>query len=137
MMQTGLLTRGSLAKRTGVNAETIRYYEKAGVMPDPPRTAGGHRLYDESLIRRLYFIRRCRELGFSLDEVRELLKLVDEDEYTCADVLQNTEVQIGKIRNKIRDLEKMENTLKTISSQCSGEQVPDCPIIDALWFAPP
>ena len=135
-MQTHQLTRGSLANKTGVNAETIRYYEKAGVMPDPPRTAGGHRLYDESLVRRLFFIRRCRELGFTLDEVRELLKLVDEDEYTCADILQNAKAQITRIRGKIRDLRKMETTLKTISSQCSGEDVPECPIIEALWQAP-
>ena len=135
-MQTHQLTRGSLANKTGVNAETIRYYEKAGVMPDPPRTAGGHRLYDESLVRRLFFIRRCRELGFTLDEVRELLKLVDEDEYTCADVLLNAKAQITRIRGKIRDLRKMETTLKTISSQCSGEDVPECPIIEALWQVP-
>jgi len=135
-MHTHQLTRGSLANKTGVNAETIRYYEKAGVMPDPPRTAGGHRLYDESLVRRLFFIRRCRELGFTLYEVRELLKLVDEDEYTCADILQNTKAQITRIRGKIRDLRKMETTLKTMSSQCSGEDVPECPIIEALWQAP-
>ena len=135
-MQTHQLTRGSLANKTGVNAETIRYYEKAGVMPDPPRTTGGHRLYDESLVRRLFFIRRCRELGFTLDEIRELLKLVDGDEYTCADVLQNTKAQIAKVRGKIRDLRKMESTLKTISSQCSGKDVPECPIIEALWQAP-
>lgn len=135
-MRTHQLTRGSLANKTGVNAETIRYYEKAGLMPDPPRTTGGHRLYDESLVRRLFFIRRCRELGFTLDEVRELLNLVDEDDYTCADILQNAKAHITKIRGKIRDLRKMENTLKTISSQCSGEDVPECPIIEALWKVP-
>jgi MerR family mercuric resistance operon transcriptional regulator len=136
-MQTRQLTRGSLANKTGVNAETIRYYEKAGVMPDPPRTAGGHRIYDESLVKRLFFIKRCRELGFTLNEVRELLKLVDGDEYTCADVLQNTNEQRTRIKNKIRDLRKMEKTLRAISSQCSGEDVPECPIIDSLWRALP
>jgi MerR family mercuric resistance operon transcriptional regulator len=132
-MQTHQLTRGSLAKRIGVDAETIRYYEKAGVMPDPPRTSGGHRLYDESLVRRLFFIRRCRELGFTLNEVRELLKLVDENQYSCADVLQNARAQITRIKGKIRDLRKMEKTLRKISSECSGENVPECPIIDSLW----
>ena len=136
-MQTRQLTRGSLANKTGVNAETIRYYEKAGVMPDPPRTAGGHRIYDESLVKRLFFIKRCRELGFTLNEVRELLKLVDGDVYTCADVLQNTNEQRTRIKNKIRDLRKMEKTLRAISSQCSGEDVPECPIIDSLWRALP
>ncbi len=136
-MQPHQLTRGSLAKKTGVNAETIRYYEKAGLMPDPPRTSGGHRLYDESLVRRLFFIRRCRELGFTLGEVRELLNLVDEDEYTCADILQNAKAQIARIKEKIRDLRQMEKTLKKISSECSGKNVPECPIVDSLWRNPP
>ena len=70
------LTRGVVAEQTGVNIETVRYYERIGLLPEPPRSVGGHRLYDEDLLRRLNFIRRSRELGFTLDEVRGLLRLV-------------------------------------------------------------
>src|SRR5215470_13178632 len=77
------LTRGALAARTGCNIETIRYYERVGLLPPPPRSAGGHRLYGEGLIRRLNFVRRSRDLGFSVEEIRELLLLVDGGTYTC------------------------------------------------------
>ncbi len=130
------LSRGSLAKKTGVNSETVRYYEKIGLMPDPPRTLAGHRSYDQLLINRLTFIRRCRELGFSIDETRELLELVDGEDYSCAEVLESTKAHLERIRNKIKDLKKIENTLKTISSRCSGEDVPVCPIVDILWQPP-
>jgi len=130
------LSRGLLAKKTGVNIETVRYYEKIALMPDPPRTAGGHRSYDQSLLKRLSFIRRCRELGFTIEELRDLLELVDGGDYSCAEILQSTEAHLDRIRGKIRDLKKMEKTLKTISSKCSGTNVPACPIIEALWQAP-
>ncbi len=130
------LSRGLLAKKTGVNIETIRYYENIALMPNPPRTAGGHRIYDQVLLKRLTFIRRCRELGFTIEELRNLLGLVDGGDYSCAEVLQNTEAHIDRIRGKIKDLKKMENTLKAISDKCSREDVPDCPIIEALWQAP-
>jgi len=130
------LSRGVLAKKTGVNIETIRYYEKIALMPDPPRTAGGHRSYNKSLLKRLSFIRRCRELGFTIEELRDLLELVDGGEYSCADVLQSTQAHLDRIRGKIRDLKKMEKTLKIISSKCSGTNVPECPIIEALWQPP-
>ena len=77
---------GELSRRTGVNIETIRYYERSGVIPRPPRTSGGRRTYDETFVKRLSFVSRSRQLGFSLDEIRSLLGLVDEHEYTCADV---------------------------------------------------
>ena len=130
------LSRGLLAKKTGVNIETIRYYENIALMPNPPRTAAGHRTYDQVLLKRLTFIRRCRELGFTIEELRNLLGLVDGGDYSCAEVLQNTEAHIDRIRGKIKDLKKMESTLKAISDKCSGEDVPDCPIIEALWQAP-
>ncbi len=130
------LSRGLLAKKTGVNIETIRYYEKIGLMPDPPRTAGGHRTYDQALLERLYFVRRCRELGFTIEELRELLELVEGGDYSCAEILETTRAHLARIRSKIKDLEKMEKTLKTISAQCSGTDVPDCPIIESLWHTP-
>ena len=98
------LTRGALAKATDVNIETIRYYEKIGLMPDPVRTGAGYRVYDETDLKRLLFIRRCRELGFSLDEVRGLFGLVDGGAYTCAEVRDLSIVHLGDVRQKIRDL---------------------------------
>jgi hypothetical protein len=80
------LTRGALAARTGCSIETIRYYERVGLLPPPPRSAGGHRLYGGGLVRRLNFLRRSRDLGFSIDEIRELLRLVDGGTYTCREV---------------------------------------------------
>ena len=77
------LTRGAVSKRTGMNIETIRYYERVGLMPVPPRGPGGHRLYDEKLLKRLTFIRRGRELGFTLEELRGLLRLVDGGDGCC------------------------------------------------------
>ena len=126
-------SRGALAKQTGVNIETIRYYEKDNVMPDPPRSSGGHRLYDSTHLKRLYFIRRCRELGFSLDEIRGLLNLVNSQHYTCAEVKERTTNQLENTRQKIRDLRKMERTLKEMVAECSGGMVPDCPIVDTLF----
>lgn len=129
-------SRGSLAKKTRVNIETIRYYEKIGLMPDPPRTSGGHRVYDESFLNRLRFIRRYRELGFTIVELRELLAMVEAGDYSCAEVLENTKAHLERIKSKIKDLRKMEKTLKAISARCSGKDVPDCPIIENLWRTP-
>ena len=127
------LTRGRLAKKTGVNIETIRYYEKIELMPEPIRAGNGYRVYDETGLKRLSFIRRCRELGFSLDKVRGLLGLVDGGDYTCADVRDLSIVHLDDVRQKIRDLRKMERTLKEMVSQCDGGLVPECPIVDRLY----
>ncbi len=134
-MKTLQLSRGSLAKQTGVNIETIRYYENIGLMPEPPRTSGGHRIYDESLLKRLSFLRRCRELGFSLDELRGLLELVDGGSYSCAEVLESVQAHLQRINGKIRDLKKMQATLRELSKQCTGDDVPGCPIVEVLWRA--
>src|SRR5690348_5679040 len=80
------LTRGALAARIGCNIETIRYYEQIRLLPPPPRTEGGHRLYGQDLLKRLNFIRRSRELGFTLEEIRGLLRMVDGHKYTCSQV---------------------------------------------------
>ncbi|MCH8080744.1 MAG: helix-turn-helix domain-containing protein [Proteobacteria bacterium] len=127
------LSRGLLAKRSGVNSETIRYYEKIELMPDPMRSEGGHRVYNEMHLKRLSFIRRCRELGFNLKEIRGLLDLVDGGDYTCAEVRDRTTVHLNDVRQKLRDLKKMQRTLKTMVSQCDGGLVPECPIIDTLF----
>lgn len=127
---------GELAKRTGVHIETVRYYERIGIMPKPPRTAGGHRVYDGELIRRLSFVSRCRQLGFSLEEIRELLSLVDGHTFTCAGVREFTLNHVASIRSKIMDLKKLENVLEEMAAQCHGDSVPDCPIVDALRESP-
>jgi MerR family mercuric resistance operon transcriptional regulator len=127
------LSRGMLAKHSGVNGETIRYYEKIGLIPEPLRTTGGHRVYDNSHLRRISFIRRCRELGFSLKEIRDLLALVDGGSYTCAEVRDRTVMHLDDVKRKIRDLQKMQRTLKTMVSECDGGLVPECPIIDGLF----
>ncbi len=127
------LSSGALAREAGVNIETIRYYEKIGLMPEPYRADNGYRVYGEPGLKRLSFIRRCRELGFSLDEVRDLLGLVDGGDYTCAEVRDRSIVRLGDVRQKIRDLRKMERTLKEMVSQCDGGLVPECPIVDRLY----
>ena len=124
---------GALAKRCGVNIETIRYYEKIGVMPAPARSSGGYRLYAPDHLKRLTFVRRGRELGFTLDELRDLLCLVDGHAYTCAQVRDLTLEHVGAIRRKISDLRQLEKTMSAIAAQCSGRRIPECPIVDALF----
>ena len=96
------LTRGALAARTGCNIETIRYYERIGLLPPPPRSAGGHRLYGRDLVKRLTFVRRSRDLGFTLKEIRELLRLVDGGTYTCGEVEQWHAIMCVKSGAKLR-----------------------------------
>jgi MerR family mercuric resistance operon transcriptional regulator len=103
------------------------------LLPKPPRTQGGHRLYDREQVKRLVFIRRSRELGFSLDEIRTLLRLVDGKRYTCHEVKTITEIHLEDVKRKIADLRRLQKTLAAISGQCEGGLVPDCPIIDTLF----
>lgn len=125
-------TIGYVSKVTGCNIETIRYYERIGLLPKPPRSEGGYRMYSDEDIKRLNFIRRSRNLGFHLDEVRDLLSLVDTNTYTCAEVKGMTVSHLDEIEQKIADLTKLRKVLKDMASQCEGEQIPDCPIIDVL-----
>lgn len=133
MLESEQLSRGALARLSGVNAETIRYYEKAGLVPDPPRSPGGHRVYGHVHVQRLSFIRRCRELGFSLDTIRNLLGLVDGGTYTCAEVLEIARDHIVDVRSKIRDLRRIEKALLAMTAQCSGKQARECAIVNTLW----
>jgi MerR family mercuric resistance operon transcriptional regulator len=126
------LSIGRLSKHTGCNVETIRYYEKAGLLPPPPRTAGGHRIFGSDHAKRLGFIRRSRELGFSLDEIRALLGLADGGKYDCGRVKEITIHHLQSVKEKIQDLRKLERTLTTISNECEGGIAPNCPIIEAL-----
>ncbi|MAM00528.1 MAG: transcriptional regulator [Alteromonadaceae bacterium] len=128
------LRRGELAKRTGCNIETIRYYERIGLLPNPPRSENGFRRYEESHVTRLMFIRRARGLGFTLDEVQDLLRLVDGGHYICAQVQELALSHVDEIQRKIEDLRRMEQALKEMAKQCSGEEVPECPIIEILSY---
>ena len=123
---------GELSRRTGVNIETIRYYEKIKVLPSPPRTSSGRRVYGSAEVRTLSFIRRARELGFTLEQVRGLLRLVDRG-YSCGEVRDLTRNHIADISTKIADLRRIERLLKKTSAQCAGGKVPACPIVDALF----
>lgn len=125
-------TRGVLAQRSGVKAETIRYYEKVMLLPEPDRNGGGYRVYAEDDYQRLCFIRRCRDMGFSLVEIRGLLSLVDGDQVSCEQVKRMADVHLADINRKISDLKQMQSTLRKLSSNCSGDDVPHCPIIEAL-----
>lgn len=122
---------GELSRRTGANIETVRYYEKIGLLPPPPRSGGGHRLYPEEHLRRLIFIRRGRELGFSLDEIRNLLGMA-EGGNSCGDVQETALSHLKTIRRKVADLRRMERTLAETAARCRGGTAPDCPIIEAL-----
>lgn len=131
------LSIGALSKHSGVHIETIRYYEKIGVMPAPARSAGGYRIYRRDHLKRLSFVRRGRELGFSLDDLRGLLRLVDGHAHTCAEVRTLTLEHLAEVRRKITDLRRIERVLAEIIVQCTGDRVPQCPIIDALSDAQP
>lgn len=130
------LSIGELSLRTGVNIETIRYYEKIGVLPAPPRTAGGRRVFGSRESRTLAFIRRARELGFSLDEIRALLNLGAPANASCAEVREIAARHLNEIREKIADLNKLEALLTKTIRRCSGKSVPECPIIDVLDMRP-
>jgi MerR family mercuric resistance operon transcriptional regulator len=131
--QAKSLSRGVLSKKTGVNGETIRYYEKIKLMPEPARSTSGYRVYDDSHLKRLSFIKRCRELGFTLKEIATLLRMVDGGNYTCAEIRNHTITHLKDVDEKIRDLRKMQRTLRNMVSECEGELAPECPIVDSLF----
>ena len=129
-----MLPIGALAKRTGLTVEGVRFYEKAGILPAPARTAGGQRLYTLSELKRLNFIRRARDLGFTLDEVRGLLRLVDEaPDRTCAEARELAADHLADIRAKIADLRRMERALAGMVARCTDDATPECPLIEALF----
>ena len=128
-----LLTIGELAKRGEVGVETIRFYERKGLIPQPARPRAGYRKYSEEVGDRIRFIRRAQELGFSLREIQDLLTLRVDPATSCADVKGRAEVKISEIDLKIADLQRMRKTLLTITRTCSGEgPTSDCPILDAM-----
>jgi|TARA_Y100001968_G_C19150624_1_gene615987 MerR family mercuric resistance operon transcriptional regulator len=124
-----------LARATGCNLETIRYYEKIGIMPDPPRSTKGYRSYDDAHVKRLKFVMRSRDLGFSLEEVRGLLGLVDDRSRTCAEVQIIAEDHLTDVQAKIADLQRIERVLSDTVARCTGDAAPECAVIDALLDA--
>ena len=124
---------GEMSNLTGVNIETVRYYERIGIMPKPDRTNGGNRQYNHDQLKRLSFIKRCRDLGFSLDEIRALLEMVDRRDFTCGEVHGMTVDHLATVKKKVADLRRLEKALQAMAAECGKGDVPDCPIIDTLF----
>ena len=127
------LSIGELSRRTGCNVETIRYYERTGLLPKPLRSSGGHRVYGDGDVRRLGFILNSRNLGFSIDQVRDLLTYSDGGEYTCAEVKALAEGHLAEVRHKLAELDRRERALKGLIAACNGGDLPGCPILEALY----
>ena len=125
------LSIGKLGERTGVNVETIRYYEKIGLLPEPGRSASGYRQYGDEHLRRLHFIRRGRDLGFSIEAIRELLRLAVHPEYPCQDADRMAAEHLAEVERKIAELEKLREALNGMVN-CCAHTVAECRIIDAL-----
>jgi len=124
---------GRLSKHTGTNIETIRYYERVGLLPAPPRSSGGYRLYGIDHLKRLNFVRRARALGFSIGEVRTLFRLADERKRPCAEVRVVADAHLKDVRAKIADLRRMERVLKATIARCASGERSACPVIEALY----
>jgi MerR family transcriptional regulator, copper efflux regulator len=127
------LTIGEVAERANVHIETLRYYERRGLVARPPRSASNYRLYSEDAVRRVRFIKRAQELGFSLNDIQELLSLRADSEAGCAEVRACAEAKMKDIDAKIGALTAMKYALSTLVAECSGEgPVSDCPILASL-----
>ena len=126
------LAIGKLSELSGVNIETIRYYERIRMLPSPPRTPSGRRIYDSTHLRTLAFIRRGRELGFSIADIRALMRLGGPEKATCREVREIAAHHLEDIRAKLDDLRKLERLLARTVAQCSGASAPDCPVLDIL-----
>ena len=134
-MQKKSFSIGEMSKQTGCKVETIHYYEKIKILFEPPRTPGGHRIYSLTDVKRLNFIRKCRNLGFTLEQVRELLRFIDEPDHFCGEVKAMAMIQYRAVQEKIDELEQLQSALNSMIIQCKGENytIENCPIIDALY----
>jgi MerR family mercuric resistance operon transcriptional regulator len=129
----GHLSIGKLAGETGVNVDTIRFWERQGLIPEPPRTAAGYRMYKHETVRRIHFIRHAKDLGFSLKETVELLSLRMDPGTRCSEVRERTEGKLADIDQKITTLKRMRKVLRRLADSCPGEgPVTECPILEAL-----
>lgn len=125
------LSIGKLGEKVGVNVETIRYYEKIGLLPEPGRTEAGYRQYGEDHLRRLHFIRRGRDLGFSIEAIRELLRLAVHPEHPCHNADRMAAEHFAEVERKIAELERLRSALSDMIN-CKAHTVAECRIIDAL-----
>lgn len=123
---------GDLARATDMAVETVRYYERIGLLPEPPRTTGNYRLYGDGHLHRLRFIRRARTLGFHLDVIRDLLGMVDRPDQPCASIDQLARAQMAEVDAKIADLTRLRAELAHVANQCHGGTVRECRIVEAL-----
>jgi MerR family mercuric resistance operon transcriptional regulator len=127
------LTIGDVAKQAQVNIETLRYYERRGLLKKPPRSDSNYRLYPEDAVKRVRFIRRAQVLGFTLKEIGELLSLRATAGAGCEAVRQRADEKIADVNEKIRTLEAMRTALAKLTAQCSGQgPITDCPILETL-----
>jgi Cu(I)-responsive transcriptional regulator len=126
------LTIGALSRLTGVNIETIRYYERIGLLPGAARTSSNYRVYGDTHVRRLTFIRKARDLGFPIETVRRMLALSDQPDRPCGEVDVLVVEQMREVERKIADLERLREELDRLAHQCRGGLVSDCRIIEAL-----
>jgi len=126
------LTIGQLARETGCKVQSIRYYESIGLMPEPVRTAGNQRRYDRRHLERLAFIRHGRELGFSLDAIRELMSLADDPDRPCAAADRIASAQLARVESRIRRLEALRRELERMIEQCRRGRIADCRVIEVL-----
>lgn len=133
----GPLTTGKLAREVGVGVETVRFYEREGLLAEPPRGASGYRHYAPETVTRLRFIRHAKELGFSLDEIRELLSLRASSEASCEDVRRQIDAKIAAVQEKRRALARLQRALQELAETC-GSDAPtsECPILEALERVP-
>lgn len=130
------LSIGLVARRTGATVPTVRFYEDIGLLPPAARTAAGQRSYDEATVRRLVFIRRCRDFGFSIEQVRELVGLVDEPDRPCAEVRDIAASHLAQVRQKLEELKALETSLNAFvcscDTACAGGPAVDCTILEDL-----
>jgi DNA-binding transcriptional MerR regulator len=126
------MTIGKLAKITNCKPETIRYYEKIGLLPVPARNLSGYRLYRESHQRQLAFIRRARDLGFSLDDIGLMLGLTEDRQSSCQEISRLSRKRLATIRNKLNQLQILSDELNRLIDQCDDGKISDCRIIEAL-----
>ncbi len=131
------MTIGQVSKESGVGIETVRFYEREGLIPKPDRSASGYRQFGETTIDRLHFIQRAKELGFTLGEIRELFELRVDPATTCADVKNKADAKVADINGKIRSLQRMKKALVRLTKECSENgSTSECPILDALERRP-
>ena len=132
-MNNSVFKTGELAKKAEVNRETIRFYEKKGLLSEPVRTDGGYRQYSQEDLERLIFIKNAKELGFALSEIKELLAIADGDIYKCSEVRQIAEGKLEHVNNQLNHLKKLKTTLTRLVTECQrAATIKNCPIIESL-----